>query len=566
MLLLLTMRLASLRMSATRLKATLVGGGDAREWLSGRVATVLAEEEWEGESMVTFATKPEFGDFQCNAALPLAKKLGEKPRVLAERLVERLASPYFTLEVAGPGFVNAKMTEDYLASTVSALAREYVAKTERPQRVVVDYSSPNIAKEMHVGHLRSTVIGDCLANLLEIRGHSVTRQNHVGDWGTQFGMLIAHLDGRGYDSLSDLVKFYKESKKRFDEDEEFKNEARRRVVMLQSGDEETIETWRSICEASRREFDAVYERLGVSIEEKGESAYNDRLSKIVEHLQEIDLAQESEGALVVGNLIVKKSDGGYNYATTDLAAASYRYEELGAERILYVTDSGQASHFKQVFQVAHDANLVPPTVSLEHVPFGVVQGEDGKKFKTRSGDTVKLKDLLDEAEERAAAVAGNEDIDYKAIGIGAVKYADLSLNRESNYKFSFDKMLALSGNTAPYMLYSYARINGIIQKAGGGEFISDEVVFTEEEEKTLARVLARFSPVLAELERDLRPNVLCDFLFDTSQAFNRFYEQCPVNQAPTPEIKNTRITLCLATRHILRQGLEILGIRVIEKM
>lgn len=568
---------------------TLAGNSDARDWLTRRVVSVLGEEfgaehASEEAAMVTFATKPEFGDFQCNAALALAQKVGEKPRTIAERLRSRLAAgaDYFEFEVAGPGFLNAKLTDTFLATMVETLAEDAeVAKARTVQKVVVDYSSPNVAKDMHVGHLRSTVIGDAIANALESRGHSVIRQNHIGDWGTQFGMLIEHLQDQEEQAsdqkLSNLVAFYKAAKQRFDTDEAFKARARARVVELQSGtNETTTRLWQDICEASRLEFAQVYDRLGISteLEERGESTYNDFLADIVEHLQRVGLAVESEGALIVTDdndpdgppLIVKKSDGGYNYATTDLAAARYRARELGADRVLYVTDAGQALHFRQVFRVAKRSGLVPEDVSLEHIPFGLVQGEDGKKFKTRAGDTVKLKDLLDEAERRAQLVA-EDGIDFAAIGIGAVKYADLSLNRESNYKFSFDKMLALNGNTAPYMLYSMARISGISRQMLGQQPPQrHDLTFTEIQERNLARMLALLSPIVAEVDKDLKPNVLCDYLFNLAQSFNRFYEACPVKQAPTPQIAYTRICLCNATKHALHLGLTILGIKVLDRL
>mmetsp|Transcript_22275 Transcript_22275/g.27663 ORF Transcript_22275/g.27663 Transcript_22275/m.27663 type:complete len:428 (-) Transcript_22275:646-1929(-) len=391
-------------------------------------------------------------------------------------------------------------------------------------------------------------------------------------------------------TISNLVQVYRASKQRFDTDETFKEYARKRVVELQAGEENARKTWKAICEASRIEFDQVYQRLGVSskLEEKGESAYNAMLQDIVAKLEAQGMAIESEGALVVFDesqdknkvpLIIRKSDGGFNYATTDLAAAAYRSQELNASRVLYVTDAGQASHFRQVFQVARRAGLVSTTISLEHVPFGLVQGEDGKKFKTRSGDTVKLKELLDEAVVRAKADleqrTSNPDLDQDelaaAIGIAAVKYADLKVNRESNYRFSFEKMLALSGNTAPYMLYSYARIAGIKRQcADDGLFDtygSDiALILEKDEDRNLARVLARFAPTLADLDTDLRPNILCEYLYELSQTFNRFYEACPVRRASTTELAASRASLCAATANTLRLGLRLLGIPVLERL
>ncbi|KAJ8605802.1 hypothetical protein CTAYLR_000538 [Chrysophaeum taylorii] len=548
----------------------LAPGGDAREFLSERVAAALGDEfgsEFASRSVaaVTVATKSEFGDYQCNAALGLAKRVGCKPRDIASRVAARLPTDVFGIEVAGPGFINVRLTDDFLAQTVSALAGGAVPQTQTPQRIVVDYSSPNIAKEMHVGHLRSTVVGDAIANCLELRGHDVVRQNHVGDWGTQFGMLLAHVEDEEWESVSDLVGFYREAKRRFDSDDEFKSRAREKVVRLQAGDVETRGAWERICALSRIEFDEIYARLGIRIEERGESTYQSMLRGVVRSLRDKGIAVESDGAIIVPGdpLIIQKSDGGFNYATTDLAAAAYRTRRLNATRLLYVTDAGQARHFKEVFRVAKEAGLVPPNTELEHVPFGLVQGEDGKKFKTRSGETVRLKDLLDEAEARAAE--RNPDA-AREIGIGAVKYADLSLNRESNYKFSFDKMLSLTGNTAPYMLYSYARINGIQSKLLDDDVVRGDFRITEPEERNLARLLARLAPTLADLESDLRPNILCDFLFDLSQTFNRFYEVCPVAQADDADQKFTRATLCAATASVLKTGLDILGIQTVDRL
>ena len=440
------------------------------------------------------------------------------------------------------------------------------------KKVVVDFSSPNIAKEMHVGHLRSTIIGDTLSNVLTFAGHDVLRLNHVGDWGTQFGMLVEHLrdeypeallNNNNQDvDLGDLVTLYKAAKKRFDVDEEFKVRAREGVVKLQAGDAESLAAWESLCRASRVEYQKIYDRLNiVGLHERGESFYNPFLEGVVTELQNLGLAVESEGATAVflegyanrdGSplpMLVRKSDGGFNYATTDLAAVRHRVQfdpnEGGekADRVLYVTDAGQSQHFEMVFAAAKKAGFVPDTVSLEHVPFGLVQGEDGKKFATRSGDTVKLKDLLDEAvriagediKSRMADHPGESELTdalsdvAKTVGIGAVKYADLSMNRESNYKFSYGRMLSLNGNTAPYMLYAYARICGIVRKATGqseeNKIIWPEaastILITHDSEKQLVRNLVKLPDILSEVEMELYPNRLCDYLFETSQKFNQ---------------------------------------------
>ena len=577
-------------------------GGDARDALSAAVASALGEafgDEYADPAKAALrpASKKAFGDFQCNAAMAIAKQVKQSPRDVATKLVALLeqnndvTSTLVTpLEVAGPGFVNMRLSDDYLAATVEAMATEEncaLPLAPEKQTIVVDFSSPNIAKEMHVGHLRSTIIGDALANCLELRGHHVIRQNHVGDWGTQFGMLLEHLDGREDSSISDLVAFYKEAKQRFDADLDFQTRARDRVVALQGGDTATLEAWTKLCDVSRVEFDDIYQRLSVhDLEEKGESFYNDRLASIVATLESSKVAEASDGALVIFDeldtdkakapLIVRKSDGGFLYATTDLAAVDYRNRELEADRVLYVTDSGQSGHFKAVFAAARRAELCTD-ISLEHVPFGLVQGEDGKKFATRSGETVRLKDLLDEADARSLAEMSDREGEdgrsqselaalAKVVGVGAVKYADLSLNRESNYKFSYGKMLSLSGNTAPYMLYGYARINGIRRKAldAGG---SGKVLLGEEAERDLARHLALLSATIVDLERDLRPNALCDYLFELAQIFNRFYELCPVLKAESDEVRASRATLCAATAAVLKLGLEkVLGIGLVDRL
>ena len=406
-----------------------------RSWLEGEVTQALkrafGDEVADAKPMVTAATKPEFGDYQCNAAMPLSKALKSKPRDIAEKLVKELSPALQGIfeepEIAGPGFLNLRFKPEYVGSRISLMLKDKerlgIPKVDKPQRIIVDFSSPNIAKEMHVGHLRSTIIGDTLCRLEEFRGHEVQRLNHVGDWGTQFGMLITYLRDQGFTSdkglsdldIGDLVEFYKKSKVRFDEDEEFKDRSRKEVVALQAGDATSLAGWKLLCEASRKEFQIVYDMLEVKLEERGESFYNALLSSVVSDLKTGGLLEESEGAQVVfvdgftnkdGDrmpLLVQKTDGGFMYSTTDLAAIRQRVTTEAADRVLYVTDSGQASHFTQVFQVAQRAGWVPSTVSLEHVPFGLVQGEDGKKFKTRSGDTVRLRDLLDEAVLRATA-------------------------------------------------------------------------------------------------------------------------------------------------------------------
>ena len=585
------------------------------------------------------ASKPQFGDYQANGALALAKLLKQPPRAVATALVERLAAdPGFTAlclppQIAGPGFINLTLRPEALLAQVTARladprlgvplagaaaaaggsgaaqdvggAAAMVAPSPPAAPVIVDFSSPNIAKEMHVGHLRSTIIGDCLARVLAFRGHAVLRLNHVGDWGTQFGMLITHLKQEAPEALTtadavdlgDLVAFYRQAKQRFDADEAFQTTAREEVVKLQAGDPVSRRAWQLLCDQSRREFQLIYDRLGIELQERGESFYNPYLPAVVADLEATGLLVTDEGARCVflegvsgkeGKplpVIVQKSDGGFNYATTDLAAIRYRFAAApagdGARRVIYVTDAGQASHFAGVFQVARRAGWIPEGGRLEHVPFGLVQGEDGKKLKTRAGDTVRLRDLLDEAVERSEAdlrrrlteEGRSEDEAFiqqvaTTVGLAAVKYADLSQNRITNYQFSFDRMLALQGNTAPYLLYAVVRIAGIARKGGdldGGEAGGGPLAFTEPQEWALVRELLRFDAVIAEVEEELLPNRLCTYLFELSQVFNRFYDQVPVLKAE-PAARPARLALCRLTADTLKLGLGLLGISTLERM
>ncbi|WP_414529555.1 arginine--tRNA ligase [Nodularia chucula] len=574
------------------------------------------------DPILVTASNPKFGDYQANVALSLSKRLGQQPRAIASAIVDKLDVSDFceTPEIAGPGFINLKLKVAYLEAqlnTIQTDSRLGVPKTETPKREIVDFSSPNIAKEMHVGHLRSTIIGDSIARILEFQGHDVMRLNHVGDWGTQFGMLITHLQEvyptlldsvyvdtplRKYvlnpDSinLGDLVKFYREAKEKFDKDADFRDRSRKAVVELQSGNMQAEHAWTVLCEASRQEFNKIYDLLDVQVIERGESFYNPQLSSVVEDLAKSGLLVENQGAQVVflegftnreGEpmpLIVQKSDGGYNYATTDLAALRYRIQQDEAKRIVYVTDSGQSNHFAQFFQVARKAKWVPDDVELVHVPFGLVLGEDGKKFKTRSGDTVRLRDLLDEAVIRARAdlearlkeeerEESEEFISKVAeiVGISAVKYADLSQNRTSDYIFSYDKMLDLKGNTAPYMLYAYARIQGISRKGGInfaelGENV--KVLLQHDTELALAKYLLQLDGVIGSVEQELLPNRLCEYLYELSKKFNQFYDRnqgVRVLEAEEP-LRTSRLVLCDLTARTLRLGLDLLGIRVLERM
>jgi arginyl-tRNA synthetase len=558
------------------------------------------------------ASNPKFGDYQANVAMSLAKKLGQPPRAIADQIVQQLQLGDLCEPptVAGPGFINLYFKTTYLESQLQQMqtdSRLGVAPVQPAQKMIVDFSSPNIAKEMHVGHLRSTIIGDCIARVLEFLGHDVLRLNHVGDWGTQFGMLITHLRSaypealktKNALALGDLTAFYKEAKQRFDEDETFQATSRAEVVKLQSGDPETIDAWKLLCEQSRIAFQDIYDRLDVRLIERGESFYNPLLADVVAELDRLHLLVEDQGAKCVflegftnreGQpmpLIVQKSGGGYNYATTDLAAVRQRTTIEQAARMIYITDAGQANHFAQVWQVAGRAGWIPDTVELVHVPFGLVQGEDGKKFKTRSGETVRLMDLLDEAiararkdlETRLQAEDRSETSEFieqvaKIVGLSAVKYADLSQNRTSNYIFSYDKMLDLKGNTAPYMLYAYVRVQGISRK-GGIDFtqlaqagVAQEgvaIALQDETELTLAKHLLQLDQVLDEVATELMPNRLCQYLFELSQKFNQFYDRCPVLQAEEPQ-RTSRLMLSDLTARTIRLGLSLLGIGVLERM
>lgn len=560
----------------------------------------------EVDPMLVPASNPKFGDYQSNLALSLAKRLGKPPRAIAVAIIQHLDVSDICQPpvVAGAGFINLTLQPAYLEAQLNAMqadSRLGVAPAKHPQRVVVDFSSPNIAKEMHVGHLRSTIIGDCIARILEFQGEDVLRLNHVGDWGTQFGMLIAYLREAYPDALTtqnaldlgDLVALYRKAKHRFDEDEAFQETARQEVVNLQAGAEDSRRAWQLLCEQSRREFQVIYDLLDVHLQERGESFYNPLLRAVVEDLDKLGLLVESDGAKCVflegftnkeGEplpLIAQKSDGGYNYATTDLAALRYRIQQDGANRIIYVTDAGQANHFAQFLQVARRAGWIPEDVEMVHVPFGLVLGEDNKKLKTRSGETVRLRDLLDEAIARARAdlesrlkEEGRSETEAfiahsaKVVGISAVKYADLSQNRTSNYVFSYDKMLALQGNTAPYMLYAYVRIQGISRKGDINfqQLAADaKILLQEETELVLAKHLLQLGEVLREVEQELLPNRLCQYLFELSQKFNLFYDRCPVLQAEEP-LRTSRLVLCDVTARTLKLGLSLLGIPVLERM
>lgn len=576
-----------------------------RQELEQRIADALVQvgAPQGTPALVGTAARAEFGHYQANGVMAAAKKLKTNPRQLAEKVVEVLdlsdvAEP---LEIAGPGFINIRVKADWLAEHLGEIIDNPqlgVDAPETPQKVVVDFCGPNLAKEMHVGHLRSSIIGDAIARVLEFIGHDVIRQNHVGDWGTQFGMLIAYMDRLADQgqaaleaNLQDLEEFYKAAKQLFDSDEEFANTAREYVVKLQSGDPQVRTSWQRFIDESMNHCDVVCKDLGVKLtreDVRAESAYNDDLPNVIADLDSKGMLSESQGAQCVflegftnkdGDplpVIVQKSDGGYLYATTDLAALRYRSGQLKANRIIYLTDSRQALHFDQVFTVARKAGFVGEDVELEHVPFGMMLGENRKPFKTREGGTVKLMGLLDEAKDRAFELVSEKNADLPedqrrqisaVVGIGAIKYADLCQNRTSDYVFSWSKMLSLEGNTAPYMQYAYARVQSIFRKGGLDEsHATGKFILTEPAEQNLAVKLAQLPETISAVAKDCLPNLLCAYIYELAGAFMGFYEACPVLKADSEELRTSRLMLCLLTAKIIRQGLELLGIETLEQM
>lgn len=576
-----------------------------RELLNQRVLAAMAACGLPPElpALVAPSKNASFGDYQANGAMGAAKAVGTNPRELANRILAALDLNGIAdkLEVAGPGFINIHLNPRWLGEQTAAAQiheRLAVAATSAPQTVVIDYSGPNLAKEMHVGHLRSTIIGDALARLLEFLGHKVIRQNHVGDWGTQFGMLIAELEeqlganGEAGMQLKDLEVFYQQAKKHFDDDEAFANKARDYVVRLQGGDEKMLQLWQQFKNISLQHSTDIYQKLNVTLREedvRGESFYNDDLAPLVKELQDKGLAVESDGAQVVflqeladkdGNpspVIVQKQGGGYLYATTDLAALRYRVNKLGAERIMYFIDARQSLHMQQVFTIARKAGFVDANTSLEHLAFGTMMGSDGKPFKTRTGGTVKLAELLDEAVERAAAVVKEKNPELsteeireiaRKVGIGAVKYADLSKTRTNDYVFSWDAMLSFDGNTAPYLQYAYTRVQSIFRKAGvAPESLQAAILVDTDQEKALAIKLLQFSEVLDQMARDALPHLLCTYLYDIASLYMSFYEACPIlKEGVAPEVRDSRLRLCHLVARTLASGLELLGIEVMERM
>lgn len=564
-------------------------------------AMIAAGAPADCEPQVRQSAKVQFGDYQANGMMAVAKKLGMAPRQLAEQVLTHLDLNGIAskVEIAGPGFINIFLDPAFLAQHVQqALASDRLGVTQpAKQTVVVDYSAPNVAKEMHVGHLRSTIIGDAAVRTLEFLGHNVIRANHVGDWGTQFGMLIAWLEKQqqenaGEMALADLEGFYRDAKKHYDEDEAFAERARSYVVKLQGGDEYFREMWRKLVDITMSQNQLTYDRLNVTLtrdDVMGESLYNPMLPGIVADLKAKGLAVESEGATVVFldeyknkegepmGVIIQKKDGGYLYTTTDIACAKYRYETLHADRVLYYIDSRQHQHLMQAWTIVRKAGYVPDSVPLEHHMFGMMLGKDGKPFKTRAGGTVKLADLLDEALERARRLVAEKNPDMpadeleklaNAVGIGAVKYADLSKNRTTDYIFDWDNMLAFEGNTAPYMQYAYTRVLSVFRKADIDEsaLANAQVIISEDREAQLAARLLQFEETLTIVAREGTPHVMCAYLYDVAGLFSGFYEHCPILSAENEEIRNSRLKLAQLTAKTLKLGLDTLGIETVERM
>jgi len=555
---------------------------------------------------------PKFGDYQSNALMSLAKERKLNPRQLATDVVGKLdvSACCEKVEIAGAGFLNFRLKPQTLAQTLqSAASGEHLffPKTEQPRTIVIDFSSPNVAKPMHIGHIRSTILGDTLARVFRLLGHRVVTDNHIGDWGTQFGKLLVgwkkHLDGAALrqDPIGEMERLYKLINSASEADAQVLEEARQELVKLQSGDAENLKIWQEMLALSQVQFDTIYKRLGVKFDHAyGESFYNPLLGKVVEDLLRRGIARESEGAIGVfsdGSLpqkqdpflvnrdgewiadpaLIRKSDGGFNYTTTDLATIDYRLKTWSPNEIVYVVDDRQSGHFKKLFLAfARWQSDAAKKVKMVHVGFGKILGDDGKPFKTRSGDTVKLGDLLDETEERALKVVVEKNPELsesqqreiaRVVGIGAVKYADLLPNRQSDYVFSWDKMLALQGNTAPYLQYAYARIKSIFRKSESTIVNRQSAIqLAAPEEIALAKHLLNFGLTLEAVADEYRPNFLCNYLYELAGHFARFYENCPVLKAENEAVRNSRLALCDLTARVLKQGLDVLGIEVVEQM
>ena len=551
---------------------------------------------------ISLSNRANFGDYQANGVMGAAKKLKTNPRELATKVVEALDLTGIAekIELAGPGFINIHLDKNWLAeqlNNISTNANLGVSQSATPQNVVVDYSAPNLAKEMHVGHLRSTIIGDAVVRALEFRGEHVIRQNHMGDWGTQFGMLLAHLSDKlasnevAETALSDLENFYREAKVRFDNEDGFADRARDYVVKLQGGDTHCATLWQQFIDISISHSEDIYKKLNVTLARKdimGESAYNDDLSNVIDELMAQKIAVEDQGAKVVfinemankdgdpSVFIVQKSGGGYLYATTDLSACRYRSGKLKADRIIIFTDARQGLHFKQVEIVARKAGFLPEHVAYDHCPFGMMMGDDGTPFKTRTGGTIKLAELLDEAIVRAAALIKEKNPDItdtdlaeisEKVGIGAVKFADLSKNRTSDYIFNWKTMLSFEGATAPYLQYAYSRIQSIFTKANFSADSMQDIAIIEPQEKALAMKLLQLENVINSVISECTPNLLCNYLYELASLYMSFYEACPILKDDiADDVKQSRLALSYMIANTMKQGLDILGIDVMERM
>ena len=564
-----------------------------QQTLSNQIEQAFAVAGISGSPIVLQSPKDaKHGDFQINGVMGAAKKVGQNPRELAQKIADELngKGAFAGAEVAGPGFVNLRLSPEFLAQQLSGSLN--IEKTATPNTIVIDYSSPNLAKEMHVGHLRSSIIGDSISRVLEFLGHKVIRQNHVGDWGTQFGMLVAYLVEQQKDNaefkLADLEQFYRNAKIRFDEDAAFADLAREYVVKLQSGDEAVLALWRQFVEISLQHAEEVYAKLGLKLQRAdvaGESSYNDDLHNVINELEAKGLAVDSDGAKVVfldefknkegepAAFIVQKQGGGFLYATTDLACLRYRVNVLKADRLLYVVDTRQDLHFKQLFTASRKAGWLPENVSAEFIGFGTMMSKDGKPFKTRSGDTVKLVDLLDEAVERATKLVRDKnpklsDLDAvkigETVGIGAVKYADLSKNRTSDYVFDWDNMLSFEGNTAPYLQYAYTRVQSVFKKVGDWN-VQAALKLEQPLEQQLAVELLKFEDVLQSVAETSFPHYLANYLYQLATLFSRFYEACPILKAEG-DVRDSRLKLAQLTGETLKMGLDLLGIDVLDVM
>lgn len=564
-------------------------------------AMINAGADEQCDALIRQSSKAQFGDYQANGIMATAKKLGKNPREFAQNVLDvaELSGIAEKTEIAGPGFINIFLDKNWLANALNQALSEKnlgISAVEK-QTIVADYSSPNVAKEMHVGHLRSTIIGDAVVRTLEFLGHNVIRANHVGDWGTQFGMLIAYLEKMENEhasemELSDLEAFYRAAKEHYDSDPVFAEKARGYVVKLQGGDEYCRTMWKKLVDITMQQNQRNYNRLNVTLTEKdvmGESLYNPMLPGIVADLKAQGLAVEDDGALVVYldefknkegdpmGVIVQKKDGGFLYTTTDIAAAKYRYETLKADRALVFSDTRQSQHMQQAWLITRKAGYVPDSFQLEHKNFGMMLGKDGKPFKTRSGGTVKLADLLDEAIERAEKLIDEKStalsVEEKAavvdaVGIGSVKYADLSKNRTTDYVFDWDNMLSFDGNTAPYMQYAYTRIRSIFNKAqlNESQVIDAKMSLNAEQERTLAIKLLQFEEAVQLVAKEGSPHILCAYLYELAGIFSSFYEHCPILNHDDEQVKLSRLKLALLTEKTLKQGLDLLGIKTVEKM